>query len=77
MPELAAELMRLKVDLILSAGPQATRVAKQITSTTPIIMGFDNDPVGNGFVAAWRAQAETLPACRLSPRRLAENNSNC
>ena len=52
MPELAAELMRLKVDVILSAGPQATRVAKQITSTTPIIMGFDNDPVGNGFVAS-------------------------
>jgi len=52
MPELATELMRLKVDMILSAGPQATRVAKQTTSTTPIIMGFDNDPVGNGFVAS-------------------------
>src|SRR4029078_12983064 len=52
VPELAADLMRLKVEVILSAGPQATRVAKQITSKTPIIMGFDNDPVGNGFVAS-------------------------
>ena len=52
MPELAAELMRLKVDIILSAGPQSTRVAKETTSTTPIVMGFDNDPVGNGFVAS-------------------------
>jgi len=52
MPELAAELMHLKVDAILSAGPQATRVAKETTSITPIIMGFDNDPIGNGFVAS-------------------------
>lgn len=52
MAELAAELMRLKVDIILSAGPQSTRVAKEATSTTPIVMGFDNDPVGNGFVAS-------------------------
>jgi putative ABC transport system substrate-binding protein len=52
MPELAAELMRLKVDIILSAGPQSTRVAKETTSTTPIVMGFDNDPIGNGFVAS-------------------------
>jgi len=52
MPELAAELMRLKVDIILSAGPQSTRVAKEATSSIPIVMGFDNDPVGNGFVAS-------------------------
>jgi ABC-type uncharacterized transport system substrate-binding protein len=52
MAELAAELMRLKVDIILSAGPQSTRIAKETTSTTPIVMGFDNDPVGNGFVAS-------------------------
>jgi putative tryptophan/tyrosine transport system substrate-binding protein len=52
MSELAAELIRLKVDIILSAGPQSTRVAKETTSTTPIVMGFDNDPVGNGFVAS-------------------------
>src|SRR5258707_11282720 len=40
MPELAAELIRLKVDIILSAGPQSTRVAKEKTSTTPVVIGF-------------------------------------
>ena len=48
--ELAAELVRLKVDAILAAGPTATRPTKEVTSTIPIIMAFDNDPVGSGFV---------------------------
>jgi len=52
LPALAAELVRLKVDLIVSGGPQATRPAKQATSTVPIVMGQDPDPVGNGFVAS-------------------------
>ena len=52
LPELAVELARLKVDIILSTGPQSTRAAKKATSTIPIVMGFDNDPVGNGFIAS-------------------------
>ena len=52
VPELAAELVRLKVDVIVTAGPTDTRAAKNATSTIPIIMGFDNDPVGSGFVAS-------------------------
>jgi putative ABC transport system substrate-binding protein len=52
IPALAAELVRLKVEVILSAGPQNTRAAKEATSTIPIVMGFDNDPVGSGFVAS-------------------------
>ena len=51
LPGLAAELVRLKVDIIVTAGPQATRPAKQATSTIPIVMAQDPDPVGNGFVA--------------------------
>ena len=49
---LAAELARLKVDLIVSGGPQSTRAAKGTTMTIPIVMAFDNDPVGSGFVAS-------------------------
>ena len=49
---LAAELIRLKVDVIVTAGPADTRAAKQATSTIPIVMTFDNDPVGNGFIAS-------------------------
>src|SRR5713226_5495601 len=52
LPSLAAELVRLKVDIIVTAGPQSTRAAKEATSTIPIVMGFDIDPVGNGFVAS-------------------------
>src|SRR5882724_8905246 len=52
LPALASELVRLKVDVIVTSGPVATRSAKQATSTIPIVMGFDNDPVGNGFVAS-------------------------
>jgi putative tryptophan/tyrosine transport system substrate-binding protein len=49
---LAAELIRLKVDVLVTAGPADTRAAKEATSTIPIVMTFDNDPVGNGFVAS-------------------------
>ncbi|HEV8720620.1 MAG TPA: ABC transporter substrate-binding protein [Candidatus Binatia bacterium] len=50
--ELAAELVRLKVDVIVSAGPPPTRTAKQATATIPVVMAMDTDPVGNGFVAS-------------------------
>ena len=46
---LAAELVHLKVDLIVSSGPTATPAAKEATSTIPIVMGFDSDPVANRF----------------------------
>lgn len=49
--ELADELVRLKANVIVSAGPQATRSALKATTAVPIVMAFDNDPVGNGFVA--------------------------
>jgi putative ABC transport system substrate-binding protein len=52
LPALAAELVRLKVDIIVTAGPQATRPAKGASSTIPIVMAQDPDPVGNGFVAS-------------------------
>jgi ABC-type uncharacterized transport system substrate-binding protein len=47
----AVELVRLTLDVIVTGGPSATRAAKEATSTIPIVMAFDNDPVGNGFVA--------------------------
>jgi putative ABC transport system substrate-binding protein len=50
--ELAAELVRLNVDAIVTAGPTVTRAAKEATATISIVMAFDTDPVGNGFVAS-------------------------
>jgi ABC-type uncharacterized transport system substrate-binding protein len=50
--ELAAELARIKVDVIVTGGPAPTRAAKAATATIPIVMTQDFDPVGNGFVAS-------------------------
>jgi len=52
LPELAAELVRLKVDVIVTGGSGPTRYAKEATMTIPIVMAQDPDPVGNGFVAS-------------------------
>jgi putative ABC transport system substrate-binding protein len=52
LPALAAELVGLNVDVIVSAGPPDTRAAKQATGTIPIVMTQDADPVGSGFVAS-------------------------
>src|SRR5262245_56388136 len=48
----AAEVVRLGVDVIITGGPEATRVAKEMTRTIPIVMAADADPVGDGFVAS-------------------------
>jgi putative ABC transport system substrate-binding protein len=52
LPHLAAELVRLKIDVIVTGGPTATRHAKEATNTIPIVMAQDSDPVGNGFIAS-------------------------
>jgi putative ABC transport system substrate-binding protein len=52
LPALAAELVRLKVEAILTAGPTVTRPVKEATSSIPIVMTFDDDPVGSGFAAS-------------------------
>jgi putative ABC transport system substrate-binding protein len=52
LPALATELVSLKVDVIVTGGPSATRAAKGATSTIPIVMSTDPDPVANGFVAS-------------------------
>ena len=52
LAEMAAELVHLKVDVIITGGPTATRSAKKATSTIAIVMATDPDPVGNGFVAS-------------------------
>jgi putative ABC transport system substrate-binding protein len=68
LPALAAELVRLKVDLIVTAGPLVTRAAKEATSTIPIVMAQDPDPVGTGFVASLaRPGGNITGLSRLAP----------
>jgi putative ABC transport system substrate-binding protein len=52
IPALAAELVRLKLEVIVTGGPAITPAVKEATTTIPIVMGYDNDPVGYGFVAS-------------------------
>ena len=52
LPELAADLVRLKVDLIVVTGKSAALAAKRATSTIPIVITSSTDPVGAGLVAS-------------------------
>src|SRR5215468_3190962 len=52
LPALATELARLKVDVFVASGPEVTRAAKEATTTIPIVMTHDPDPVGNGLVTS-------------------------
>ena len=49
---LATELVGLNVDVIVTGGSTGTQAAKDATSTIPIVMAQDNDPLGSGFVAS-------------------------
>jgi len=51
-PALAAEMVRLKLDVIVTSGPTATRAVKEATNTIPIVMTNDPDPVGDGIIAS-------------------------
>jgi len=69
LPDLAEELVRLKVDVIVSNGPTPTRSAKKATVTIPIVMTFEDDPVGSGFVASLARPGGTSRACQPFSQR--------
>ena len=52
LSQLAAELVRLKMDVIVTDGDRATRAAKNATKTIPIVMASDADPIGSGYIAS-------------------------
>jgi len=52
LPNLAAELVQLKVDVIFTSGTTATQAAENATKTIPIVMTSVTDPVGTGLVAS-------------------------
>ena len=75
IPDLAAELVKLKVDIIFTGGSTATRAAKIATVTIPIVMSQDSDPVGSGFVASLAKSGGNIAglssyAAELSGKRL-------
>jgi hypothetical protein len=60
LPALAAELVRLKVDVIVTGGSAAPLAAKQATSTIPIVFAIKNDPVAEGVVVMVLNRTSTL-----------------
>ena len=60
LPDLAAELVRLPVDVIVMGGDNATRAAQHATHTIPIVLAAGSDPVGLGLVASLARPGGTL-----------------
>ena len=52
LPDLAAELVRLKVDVIVGGGGSQVRAARNATEKIPIVMAYATDPVARGYVAS-------------------------
>ena len=52
LPDLAAELVRLKVDVIVTTGAVPVLAAKKASPTIPIVFASSSDPVGTGFVSS-------------------------
>jgi putative ABC transport system substrate-binding protein len=65
LPTLAADLVRLKVDLILTGGTPATQAAKQATNTIPIVFSIADDPVGSGLVTSLARPGRNLTGFTL------------
>jgi putative ABC transport system substrate-binding protein len=75
LPDLAAELVHLKVDIIVSTSSSAARAAQQATKTIPIVMAVSGDPVGTGLIASLARPGEnitglTILSPELSGKRL-------
>jgi len=71
LPDLAAELVRLKVDVIVAAGgPQAIWPAKNATSTIPIVTTGSSDPVGSGLIASLARPGGNITGLSLGGREL-------
>jgi len=75
LPELAAELVRLNVDVIVAERGQATRAAQAASATVPVVMVASSDPVGTGIVTelarpGGNVTGVTLASPEISGKRL-------
>lgn len=71
LPELAAELIRLSVDVIVASAPVGVRAAQHATRTIPIVMSTLPDPVGEGFVASLARPGGNTTGVTLDTEELA------
>ena len=72
LPRLAEELVRLKVDVIVTGNDEATRAAKQATSTIPIVaLLYNHDPVASGFIESFNRPGGNITGLTVRDSELA------
>ena len=71
LAEFAAELVRLRPDVIVAEGTAAIRAAKTVTQTIPIVMATSTDPIGNGLVASLHRPGGNVTGLSLQTAELA------
>ena len=76
-PDLAAELVRLNVDLIVTRGTPAIFAAKNATKTIPVVMAASGDPLGAGVVAGLARPGGNVTGLSAFVTELQRNGSNC
>jgi putative ABC transport system substrate-binding protein len=67
LPELAAELVRSRVDIVVTQGTPAANAAKLATSTIPIVMAISGDPVRTGLIASLAHPGGNITGLTLGP----------
>ena len=77
LPTLAVELVRLPVEVLVSASIAATLAAKAATSTILIVFTNVPDPVDHGLIASWARPGGTSPGPRTQARRRWGKTSSC
>ena len=77
LPDLAAELIRLPVDVIVTGGANAARVAQQATHTIPIVLAAAGDPVGVGLIASLAQPGGNITGLSFLGSELGGNGWSC
>jgi len=77
LPALAAELVGLPVDLLVTAGPPAVRAAQQATTTIPIVVAAMHEPITQGFVASLARPAGNITGQAFQDTELSTKRLDC
>lgn len=77
LDEIAAEFVRLKVDLIVTSSTNDSIVMKQVAPQIPMVFAVSGDPVAAALSQVWRGRAAMLPAFRSSRPIQPVSGSNC
>jgi ABC-type uncharacterized transport system substrate-binding protein len=77
LPALAAELLRLNVDVLVTEGTPASLAAKHATRLVPLIMVYVGDPVASGLVTSLGRPGGNVTGVSMTPTRSSARTSSC